>query len=89
MTENVAIHHLIYWGGKIPLINLASEALQYSPKCRQGKFNKKLCGVHAYTERERERERRERQRETERNRDRDRERLEYLKVLGVPSFVKD
>ena len=87
MTENVAIHHLIYWGGKIPLINLASEALQYSPKCRQGKFNKKLCGVHAYTERERER--RERQRETERNRDRDRERLEYLKVLGVPSFVKD
>ena len=85
MTENVAIRHLIYWGGKIPLINLASAALQYSPKCRQGKFNKKLCGVHAYTQRERRARDRERQRETET----ETERLEYLKVLGVPSFVKD
>ena len=71
MTENVAIHHLIYWGGKIPLINLASEALQYSPKCRQEKFNKKLCGVHAYTERERGERDRERQRETETETERD------------------
>ena len=50
-----------------------------------------LASIYAKAgERQRETERdRERQREGDRDRDRDRERLEYLKVLGVSSFVKD
>ena len=46
VTENIAIRPLIYWIWKIPLINLASEALQYSRKYKQVKFSKYLSGVH-------------------------------------------
>ena len=46
VTENIAICPLIYWIWKIPLINLASEALQYSRKYKQVKFSKYLSGVH-------------------------------------------
>ena len=57
MTENVAICHLIYWGGKIPLINLASEALQYSSKEIDKGNSTKSFVEYMHTEKERERER--------------------------------